>query len=493
MKEETFRTRFGLIAALLGMAIGTGNIWRFPRVLAENGGGVFLVPWFIFLFLWSIPLLVVEFSLGKGLRRGVASSFAFLTEGRLTWLGSFVVLTSLGIMFYYSVVTGWCLYYMLSALGGSLFRAPSDRFWESFAQGSLWPLLFHAVVLVLAALVIGKGVRKGIEQVSGFMIPVLFLLLIGLACYSLTLPGAGAGLSFIFNTDFARLADHQVWLEALTQSAWSTGAGWGLALSYACYARASDDPLLTPATTGFGNNSAELLAVIVVIPTLFSFFALPQVQDLMEKGNAGLTFVSLPSLFHDMAGGRWLASLFFTALFFAAFTSLMAMFELGVRFLQDLGVARPKAIPLVFVAALVVGTPAALDMRFLDNQDWVWGIGLLVSGFFFSMLVRYAGARRIARDFIGLRDSWGGRIFFFVVMWLIPIEFIVLVAWWFSRAVGWDPGGWWHPFRVSSVGTCLLQWGVLLGVLLLLNRRLYERIKKNGEGLAYGTNPSPHV
>jgi NSS family neurotransmitter:Na+ symporter len=474
--QETFRNRFGLIAALLGMAIGTGNIWRFPRVMAQNGGGAFLIPWFIFLFLWSIPLLIVEFSCGQKLRQGVAGCFSTLSNGKLTWLGGFVVVCTLGIMFYYSVVTGWCLYYLGSAASGGLFQTDPKNFWESFSQNSFLPLLFHVISILLTVLIIFRGVQKGIEAANRIMVPSLFAILIFLAGYAMTLSGRSHGLEFIFNTDFSRLRDYRVWLEALTQSAWSTGAGWGIALTYACYAREHDNPVLTPFTTGLGNNSAELFAGLAIVPTLFSFFPLSEVVDLTKSGNTGLTFIALPRLLQQMPLGRFIAILFFVALFFAAFTSLFSMFELGVYFLTDLGFPRRKSIFFLAFLAVGIGAPSALNLQFLDNQDWAWGIGLLLSGFFFSLLMRHVGMEKFCREFVPLRTPFHRFVFEFIVFWLIPFEFLALLGWWFSQAIHWDPAGWWNPFHKLSVGTCLVQWGIALGIFFILNRKISGRI-----------------
>ncbi len=476
--KETFQNRFGLITALLGMAIGTGNIWRFPRVMAQNGGGAFLIPWFIFLFLWSIPLLIVEFSLGQKIRQGVAGCFSKVSNGKMTWLGGFVVFCTLGIMFYYSVVTGWCLFYLLHSLTGKLFTVSPQTFWDTFSRSGLSPFLGHIAAVALTVWVIARGVRQGIENASRIMIPTLFIILILLAGYAFFLPGRSQGAAFIFNTDFSRLADYRVWLEALTQSAWSTGAGWGIALTYACYSREQDDPVLTPFTTGFGNNSVELIAVLAIVPTLFSFFPLPEVMSLTQSGNTGLTFISLPSLFQQMPAGRFISILFFTALSFAAFTSLFAMFELGVYFFKDLGLARSRAILVMGGLAVLLGTPSALRIQFLDNQDWVWGIGLLLSGLFFAMLMRTMGMDTFCRDFVPLDSKFHRGVFEIIVFWLIPVEFLALIAWWFAQAIQWDPSGWWYPLRSFSIGTCLLQWGVLLIILFLLNHKIFQRVKK---------------
>jgi NSS family neurotransmitter:Na+ symporter len=475
--QETFRSRFGLIVSLLGMAVGTGNIWRFPRVMAQNGGGAFLIPWFLFLFLWSIPLLVVEFALGQKLRLGVAGCFNKASGGKYTWLGAYVVLCTLGIMFYYSVVSGWCLYFLGQSVSGALLHAESESLWKLFSQSGISPLIHHFVAMGLTVFVVSRGVQKGIELCSWLMFPALYLVMVLLAFYSLTLPGRDPGLNFLYSTDFSRLRDYRVWLEALTQSAWSTGAGWGIALTYACYSRLHDEPVLTVTTTGLGNNSVELLAGMVMMPTLFSFFPISEVLRIAESGNTGLTFIALPSLFQKMPAGGVVAILFFIALFFAAFTSLFAMFELGVHFLRDLGLSRGKGIALLGVLGFLLGAPSALRLGFLNNQDWAWGIGLLLSGFFFSLLVRRIGIERFDREFVPLRSRFHRFMFELIVFWLIPVEFLALVAWWFAQAIRWDPAGWWNPFGTFSVGTCLFQWGFVLAILCFLNRRLSRRIE----------------
>jgi len=474
--SETFKSRFGLIAAMLGMAVGTGNIWRFPRVMAANGGGAFLIPWFLFLFLWSIPLLIVEFSCGQKLRRGVLGSFAKLSHGKLTWLGGFVVFCTMGIMFYYSVVTGWCLFYLSEALTGGLFQNDPQMIWENLTAHSLTPLFLHAFIMIITALVLGSGVRKGIERVSCVLIPALFVILGILALYAMTLKGRNQGLDFIFNTDFSRLRDYKVWLEGLTQSAWSTGAGWGVALSYACYARSHDKGGLTPFTTGLGNNAIELLAVFVILPTLFTFFPVNEIIELTKTGNTGLTFIALPGLFQQMPMGRLFAILFFLGLFAAAFTSLLAMFELGVRFFHDLKIKRRKALLWVTVMGIVLGAPSALRLSFLDNQDWVWGVGLLLSGFFFALLVRYMGMRRFCEELLPIRKGIHRKVFKIILFWVIPVEFFILLIWWFAQSVTWDQANWWNPFHSLSMGTCLVQWALLLFFLAMFNKKMNSRL-----------------
>lgn len=468
-RGEVFSSRWAMLVATLGMAVGTGNIWRFPRIAASNGGGSFLVAWVVFLFLWSVPLMIVEFSFGKRARRGTIGSFVTMGGPGMAWMGAFVGLCAAGIMFYYSVVTGWCFRFLAASLTGDLADGQaSQRLWESFA-GTPQSLLTHALAIGLGVGVVWFGVR-GIERAAQILIPSLVLMVIILAVRAVTLPGAERGLAFLFTPDWSALASPRIWLEALTQNAWDTGAGWGLILTYAIYMRAREDVSLNAFLIGFGNNSMSLLAGIMVLCTVFAINPAAQ-SEIVGAGNEGLTFVWMPQLFAAMPFGSVFMVLFFTALSFAALTSLIAMLELATRVLIDAGVPRKKAILWVGGAGLVFGAPSALKMEIFQNQDWVWGVGLMVSGLFFSLAARKFGLERLRQEVVNDAESCDlpvGRWWVFLVGVLVPVEAVVLLVWWL-RDLG---PGWWQPFATFSVGTVLLQWAVALIAFVALNRRL---------------------
>ena len=477
-KEELFSSRWALVAAALGMAVGTGNIWRFPRVAAANGGGAFLIPWVLALFLWSIPLLMVEFALGKTTRRGTVGAFARLIGPRFAWMGGFVGFCTLAILFYYCVVAGWCLRYLVAALLGPI-GPDTAAFWKSFAESGSWlPVLFHGIALGIGVAIIGRGVVRGIERANKLMLPALFLLLLIAAARAVTLDGAGRGLQFLFDPDLSRLGDYRVWLEALTQSAWSTGAGWGLILTYACYMRRDEDIVLNSVIIGLGNNSASLLAALAIVPTVFAFLPVEEARTVMDQGNNGLAFIYLPKLFGGMAGGRFFAVVFFGALSVAALSSLIAMLELGVRLCMDMGMSRARGLGIIGSAAFLFGIPSALWMPFFNNQDWVWGVGLMVSGVLMAAAVWRFGPDRFRLECInaGGSDFQVGRWFNGLILILIPLEFAAMIGWWFYRSItSFDPEGWWNPLHASSVGTCIVQWGLVLALLGAFNAVLARR------------------
>ena len=476
--SEVFRSRWGLVLATLGMAVGTGNIWRFPRIVASNGGGSFLVAWVAFLLLWSVPLMIVEFSFGKRSRLGTVGAFTRMAGKRSAWMGGWVALCAAAIMFYYSVVAGWCLRYLWASLAGQL-GGDAEAFWSGFA-GSRTALGTHALALGLAVGVVWFGVR-GIERVAKLLIPLLGVLIVALAIRAVTLPGAGAGLEFLFKPDWLALTDVRIWLQALTQNAWDTGAGWGLILTYAVYMRAREDVPLNAFLIGFGNNSISLLAGIMVICTIFAINPAAQ-SEIVGAGNEGLTFIWMPQLFAQMPGGEFFMIFFFLALSFAALTSLISMIELVTRILMDAGLRRRRAVGWVAATALLLGAPSALSLDVLHNQDWVWGVGLMLSGLFFALAARRFGVERLRREVVcDGADLPIGRWWTFVVSVVVPVEALVLMGWWLWEARGWDPEGWLHPFRSANFGTVLFQFAIALIALLLANRWLAGSTVAGGE------------
>lgn len=477
--DEQFATRWGILLAAIGMAVGTGNIWRFPRVAAANGGGAFLIAWLVFMFAWSIPLVLTEFALGKHTRRGPAGAVGHLIGARHNWLGAFVGLCTAFIMFYYSVVTGWCLKYFVATLGSTLHAAEPEAYWQQFTTGSIEPVVYHFAAMTIGCLIISRGVVKGIERTNRILIPVLFTLLVVAAARALTLPGAMKGLGFLFTPDWGQLASHKVWLEALSQSAWSVGAAWGLVMTYGVYLKKRDDFVLTSYTTAFGDYSASLLAGIAVMCTVFAVLPEVDARAALGAGNEGLTFIWLPKLFEQIPAGRIFLALFFLALSFAAMSSLIAMIEMSTRIGVDLGISRRRAVPLVGVVGFLLGIPSAWKLGVFQNQDWVWGLGLMVSGLFLAIAVGVFGTDRFRREVINTEDEPYpvGRWFTFVMRFVVPLEFLALMIWWFYQsAANYDREGWWNPLRTYSVGTTVLQWGGLLVVLLLLNRWWAARV-----------------
>lgn len=468
-RVEQFTTRWGMIVAMLGMAVGTGNIWRFPRVAATNGGGSFLVAWFVFLLLWSIPLIMIEFAMGKGTRYGNVGAFARIMGRGWGWMGAFVAWTATAIMFYYAVVTGWTIRFSLAALTGELGRAEPGALWEAFAW-SPTVVLFQAIALGVGIFIVARGVR-GIEYAARFLIPSLFVLVLVLAIRAVTLPGASAGLNFLFTPTWEGLSNPTVWLQALTQNAWDTGAGWGLILTYAVYLRRREDTALNAFVLGFGNNSVSLLAGIMVLCTVFSLMP-DAANQIVGAGNEGLTFIWVPQLFARMPAGSFFMVIFFVALFFAAISSLISMIELATRVLVDMGVPRGRAIAVVGAAGFLLGVPSAVNASVFGNQDFVWGVGLMVSGLFFATAVLRYGVTRFRETFIntGHSDVHIGAWWDWAIR-LVVIQAVVLIVWWFLQVrteAPWGAYGW---------ANMALQWAIAIAFFVAVNGMMVRRTR----------------
>jgi NSS family neurotransmitter:Na+ symporter len=383
---------------------------------------------------------------------------------------------------------------------GEIPSGDPGAFWERYTS-SAWPVVTHGVAIGLGTVVVARGVRS-IERVAQVLMPVLLVLVVVLAVRAVTLPGSGDGLAYLFSVDWDQLVNANVWLHALTQNAWDTGAGWGLILTYAAYLRATEDTALNAFILPTANNTVSLLAGIMVLCTVFSVVpqlvgglaanpdalsAYPALADAVRQGaslspdliqrtifasgNEGLTFIWMPQLFARVPLGRFFMIIFFLALAFAAFTSLIAMIELATRVLRDAGMQRERAVRMVGLAGFALGLPSALSLQVFHNQDWVWGVALMVSGLFFAIAVIGSGVRRFREEQLNHLDSdiRVGRWWDVVIAVIVPLEALVLLVWWLYQARGWDPGGWLDPWRVENVGTILLQWGIVLAVLLLAN------------------------
>ncbi len=481
---QRFSSRLGLLLSALGVAVGTGNIWRFPRIAAQSGGdtgaGAFLIAWLCFLFLWSIPLIIAEYASGRKHRSGVVGVFIKSMGSRFTWVGSFVAFVPLAITFFYTVVVGWCIYYFVYMTFHPL---PADfesamLIWENY-QNSIWPLFTHAAAILFGALAIWRGINS-IEKVNRILIPSLLLIVIISVIRAVTLPGAGEGLAYLFTPDLKQLGEPKTWLDALTQNAWDTGAGWGLFLTFAAYMKKEHGTVKNAFLTGIGNNTVSLLAGIMVFGTVFAVLkhemgmSDPQVLEIMKTSgpaSTGLTFIWMPQLFDKMFGGGLLSVLFFLGLTFAGFSSLIAQLELPSRVLVDTGMKRNRAIAVIVILVFLFGIPSARNLNFLSNQDFVWGVALMISGAMIAAMIIKQGAENIRFEINSVgEDCKLGKWWIYVITWFIPVAASVLLVWWLAQS--FIPGEWYNPFRQFSFMSCIFQWSIVLLLLFIFNRRI---------------------
>ncbi len=490
--NQRFSSRLGLLLSALGIAVGTGNIWRFPRIAAQSGGesgaGAFLLAWIVFLFLWSIPLIIAEYALGRKFRAGAIGIFIKAVGKKLAWMGTFVAFVSTAIAFFYTVVVGWCLYYFVYTLTHALPDTSPDAMnvWNHYQEGN-WPFLFHALAVALGALAIWKGVRS-IEKVNLVLIPVLLAIVLVSVVRTITLPGAGEGIKYLFTPQWDQLRQPSTWLAALTQNAWDTGAGWGLFLTYAGYMKSRHRLVKNAFITGIGNNTVSLLAAIMIFGTVFSVLqnemgmsGSDALEVMRRSGPAstGLTFIWMPQLFARMAMGSPLAVLFFLGLTFAGFSSIISMFELSTRVLLDTGIKRSKAIGIVVLVVYLMGLPSAKNLNFLSNQDFVWGIGLMISGAFIAFAIVRNKIALVSADINAIQGDWNvGWGWSLSMRFLVPSLALALLVWWmFLSATVFAPEAWYNPLNPFSLMTCLVQFTLVLTAFILLNRKIGKAMK----------------
>ena len=472
---EFFTNRFTFVAAAIGMAVGTGNMWRFPRVIGEWGGGVFLIALIIANLLWAIPVLMSESILGSRTRLGTVGAFRDFMGRKYTWVGGVVGFIGLGVAFYYSVVTGWSLRYFVYSITGT-FNTGTDTqmVWDSFVSDPFQTILFHAIAVALVGLVVYRGLKKGFEQLLKIVIPALFVILVILAIRALTLPGAIDGLQYMFVPDWNQFADGEMWREAFTQMAFSTGAGWALYLTYSVYVDKREDTSLNASVVVAGNLFASLLAGIAVIGTVFALRGSDFASEAVASGDQGFAFVYFAELLGQMPGGAFFGPLFFLALFLAGASSLIAMIELGTRNVMDMGVRRQRAVPAIVIVIFICGIPSALSLSFFTNQDNVWGIGLLISGLGVALAMWKFGIHRVSAIIESVADLHFGRAWIFCIR-IFPLMFAGLFGWFIVDSVT-GTTEWWNPFQEFSLATVVLQWGVLIVIMLLLNRFLANKV-----------------
>ncbi|MFQ3215202.1 MAG: NSS family neurotransmitter:Na+ symporter [Marivirga sp.] len=498
-KTEEFSNRWGIVLASLGMAIGAGNLWRFPRIAGEHGG-TFIILWMLFLIIWSIPLLMAELAIGKYYKKGTLGSLGSLAGKKFNWMGIFVTIVTVGIAFYYSVVTGWSLRYFIlntqnlidyifgSGAMNAKFADPNvnfmDTFWADLSNSSWQAVLCYMFTITIAIWVLGKGIKQGLEKTNKILIPTLFILLMVVSAFAIQMPGGLKGLEYLFTIDVEKFKDPIIWIEAITDSAWSTGAGWGLMITIGSFSRSKEDVTLNTFLGAFGNNTAALLAAMAILPAVFAMSATSgEAVEFLHSGNTALVFTVLPQLFAKMTGGPFLSWIFFGAFAMAAFSSILPMMQLIIKNLTDYNISKKQAAFMAGAACFIVGFPSAWNLAVFENQDWVWGVGLLVSGIFISFLIIRYGPMKFKRDFIDDNSDFiVSKYYFSGMIYFNFLAGLFLVYWWMSQGYSdypwFDENGNWNVIDKFSNATIVTQWGIALLVAIIFNGWVYKKFVK---------------
>ncbi len=515
-QSDQFSGRMGLIFAAIGAAIGTGNIWRFPRMVGANDGGTFLIPWLFFLFAWSIPLVIAEFALGKRSRTGTVGTFRIFAGKNFAWMGLWTAWISTAIGFYYAVVAGWCLkYFQLGVSNGLMGDVDTQQVWNEFLQSPLNVVFFQFLVVAITLLAIWKG-AKAIEKVNVVLMISLFVLLfmsLGLSLWMDASDGSLDGFLFMFTVEWSQLSEPSIWINGLSQSAWSCSAGMGMAITYSVYMRKDEDTTLNAFTMGLANNSISIIAGLTVLSAIFAVADNP--LDKVTEGSSAITFLALPEVFAQAPGGAigaWVMMTgFFLALSFAALTSMISTVELCVRNFVDHGYERQTSVLFTSIAIFIFGLPSALLWitiaddgtafpQFLEVQDHIWGYGLMFSGLFIAFTIwKYGyhkwraqveageaapglsgylgvGVSAFRDDFIntGDNDIWIGRWWDILMYLAFPFLFSVLIISYFGDMIMYTDNVW-DPTNPKGITIILGFWGIVAAGFIAFNSKLAAR------------------
>ncbi|QYZ80266.1 sodium-dependent transporter [Methanofollis formosanus] len=365
-------SRYGFVLAAIGSAVGLGNIWRFPYVVGENGGGAFLIPYIISFFCFGIPLMILEFTVGRGFRGSVVTAFGRL-HPRLRHLGLLPFVMTLVVFSYYSVIAGWTLAYIIFSVTGYM-----D--FKTFTSSPL-PLITFFATILLAGTVVKVDLKDGIERANRYLMPMLALALLIMFVQALALPGVQAGLAYYLTPDLSVLSDPGIWVQAAGQVFFSLSIGFGVLLTYGSYLSDSAPIPRSAAVVAGADFLVALVAGVIIFPVVFSFGFDP-------VSGPQLAFITLPRIFSTMAFGSFFGALFFILLFVGALSSILSMVEGGVATMVDEWAwPRKKATYLVCTLAAVIGLPSALSYAgfnltlfgapFLDTVDLLFGILLV--------------------------------------------------------------------------------------------------------------------
>ena len=365
MSRDSFGSRFGALVAMAGSAVGLGNLWRFPYLVGENGGAAFIIIYILLSFVICLPIFISEFVIGRRSQKNAFAAFRDLSGGSAwRWVGLFTIIVPLVVLSYYSVIGGWSVEYLLKSVSFSFTGEASQSVFHSmftdFVSSTWAPLIAHTAFLLVTTLIVIVGIKDGIEKFSKVMMPLLFFIVVAIAIYSMTLPGASAGLDYLFNPDFSKITGKAI-AAALGQAFFSLSLGFGTILTYASYVSKKENIMFQSAATAVSDLMCALIAGMAIMPAVFAFGLNPQ-------SGPGLVFETLPFVFGQMPAGGVVAILFFLALLVAALTSSISMLEVAVAYLvEEKKFSRLWACVVLFAVCWVVGAICSLSFGPLSD------------------------------------------------------------------------------------------------------------------------------
>lgn len=432
-------SRLAFILAATGSAVGLGNIWRFPYLTGENGGGAFVLIYIACVILMGVPIMMAEIMLGRRGRQSPVNTMRTLAEeeGRspawqyLGWLG---MLAGFLILSFYSVVGGWTLAYVLRTGSGIFTGATADgvlSIFNGFVADPERLLAWHTLFMVMTTMVVARGVKSGLEQAVRFMMPALFILLVAMAGYAMNSGAYGQAMAYLFTPDFSKVTGGVV-LSAMGQAFFSLSLGMGAIMIYGSYlSHTASIPRMSFIIAGL-DMTVSLLAGLAIFPLVFAYGLQPQ-------GGPGLIFMTLPIAFGQMPAGTLFGTAFFVLLVFAAWTSAISLLEPIVAWLvENKGVSRVKAATGAGIAIWLFGIGSVLSFNlwsehrllgktFFDVTDYLTSnVMLPLGGLLIAVFSVWMMAAESSRSELGLRDGLAYRTWRFLVRYVGPVAILLV-------------------------------------------------------------------
>ncbi len=433
--RDSFSSKFGVIAATAGSAVGLGNIWRFPYVAGESGGGAFVLIYLAFIFVIGVPVMLSEFVIGRKAQKNTFGAFKKLAPGK-PWfiIGIMGLVAAFFILAFYSTIAGWTLEYIVKAVSNGFKDQDTTLIFESFKTSTFKPLIWQFIFMFLTGWIVFSGIKNGIEKYTKILMPILFVLILLMCIRALTLDGALKGLEFLFKPDFSKITWGVV-LEALGQAAFSLSIGMGALITYGSYIRKDNNLPQTAFQVSIADTLIALLAGVMIFPAVFALGMDPQ-------AGPGLVFQVLPELFMKMPGGYIFSIVFFTLLAVAALTSTVSLLEVVVAFAsEELKMSRKKATVLGAIAIWLVGIIATLsfsdlsnvklfDLTIFDILDYVSANILLPVGALFIVIFLgwFLGKKLITDELTNqgtLKMKFFG-LFIFIIKFIAPVAILLV-------------------------------------------------------------------
>jgi len=425
--RELFGSKWGFVLAAVGSAVGLGNMWRFSYVAAEGGGAAFVLLYVIMVLILGIPLMLSELVVGRKTHLSPIGALRELGGRGWAMLGGLFVLVGFLILSYYSVIAGWTMRFALESAMTGFPGDPGQHFGE-IASGPA-AMGWHLAFMVLTIGIVMVGVQKGIERAAMVLMPTLFFIVLGLAVWAATLPGASAGYAYYLTPDLSELMNPDVIRQAASQAFFSLSLGMGAMLTFASYLARDEDLNEQAVTISFADFAVAFTAGLVVFPVIFAL----GLQDSVGESTVGALFIALPGAFEAMGGaGRVVGVLFFVALAVGAITSAISLLEVVTSsIIDEFGLARKNAAIMMGVLIAIFGLASAYNTDVLGLVDQIAGelllaVGALSMAIFVGWRMKDPGAEMLR----GAGPRFRGAVpaVLFLVKWVLP-PVIAVVVW----------------------------------------------------------------